>query len=322
MDPKVTVILSVFNGSSHFRESVESILSQTLDDIELILIDDGSTDDTPGVIAGLKDQRINAVRHEKSVGLTRSLNEGLQLARGKYIARQDSDDISLPDRLKRQYSFLEEHPELILTGCGAEIIYDNGRKASSFVPVTDPDKLVKGFSQKCQIFHPSIMFRNSRGISYRDKFVYSQDYDLYLRLLTQGEKIANMPDILIKYRLSPGAISYAKRAHQFLFSEKAREFYQQRLTTGRDSYDDFRTESILSIDAGSTDDWRLLQNEIKAGIEIEDLPRIRSFYLKYLRVRKKPDRYFLYFLMSFFPVGLLRMAKKIRPKKKIGKLDE
>ncbi|MBD3426749.1 MAG: glycosyltransferase [Candidatus Omnitrophica bacterium] len=321
-NPRISVVLSVFNGIPHLRESIESILDQTFDDIELILIDDGSTDDTPRIVESFTDKRIRKIRHEKNIGLTKSLNEGLRLARGKYMARQDSDDISLPERLSKQYAFMEKHPDIVLTGCGAEIIDNEGKKVSSFVPVTDPTVLARTSSEKCQIFHPSIIFRNDCGIYYREKFIYSQDYDLYLRLLTQGKKIANMPDILIRYRLSPGAISYSKRTHQFLFSRKAREFYEQRIRTGKDFYEDFNTDSVISINADNTEDSEILLNELKASVEIEDLQRIRSFYVKYLLARKRLDRYLVYFLISFLPAKFLRLVKKLNSKKRAGKLNE
>src|SRR3989337_2996755 len=127
---KVSVIMSVYNGERHLRESVDSILNQTFQDFEFIIINDGSKDQSKYILESYKDERIKLI-HNKNMGLTKSLNIGISIAKGKYIARQDADDISEPERLKTQYDFMEANPGLGLIGSQFEVIKENGEIAGS-----------------------------------------------------------------------------------------------------------------------------------------------------------------------------------------------
>ncbi len=126
--PRVSVLMSVYNGERFLRDSVESILGQTFTDFEFLILDDGSTDSTCEILEEYanKDARIVLVRNDRNLGLTRSLNKGLRLVRGEYLARQDADDISLPKRLEMQVKFLDAHPEVGVVGSALEIIDENG----------------------------------------------------------------------------------------------------------------------------------------------------------------------------------------------------
>src|SRR4051794_29608800 len=114
--PKVTVLLAVYNGERYLREAIDSILGQTFQDFEFLIINDGSTDSTREIILSYHDPRIRLVDNEDNIGQTRSLNRGLALAAGQFVARQDADDISEPERLASQVAFLEIHPEVVLLG--------------------------------------------------------------------------------------------------------------------------------------------------------------------------------------------------------------
>ncbi len=121
---KISVVMSVYNGQSYLREAVESILNQTFTDFELILIDDGSTDATGEILDeyATRDARIILSRNQNNIGLTRSLNQGISMSRGKYIARMDADDVSRADRLSRQFEFLEKRPEVGVLGSGYQLM--------------------------------------------------------------------------------------------------------------------------------------------------------------------------------------------------------
>jgi glycosyltransferase involved in cell wall biosynthesis len=125
-DPQVTVLLCVWNGEPHLKAAVDSILAQTFHDFEFLIIDDASTDGTPKFLASLTDPRVRVVRNETNLGLTRSLNRGLKLARGELIARQDADDWSTPDRLELQLPFLRANPPVVAVGAQAQLIDGNG----------------------------------------------------------------------------------------------------------------------------------------------------------------------------------------------------
>ncbi len=114
--PRVTVLMSVYNGEKYLREAIDSILNQTFKDFEFLIIDDGSTDSSADIIRSYTDFRIRLIQNEKNIGLTRSLNKGLKLAKGEYIARMDVDDISLPIRFEKQVSFLDKYEDVKLVG--------------------------------------------------------------------------------------------------------------------------------------------------------------------------------------------------------------
>jgi glycosyltransferase involved in cell wall biosynthesis len=217
--PRVSVLMSVYNGERFLINSVESILEQTFPDFEFLIIDDGSTDSTWEILEKYADKeaRIILVRNEKNIGLTRSLNKGLALARGEYLARQDADDISLPQRLEMQVKFLDAHPEVSLVGTGMEIIDENGKILALHQPPTDHESIAAELLIKNNsVGHSTVMARldilkELRG--YNERLPYAQDYDLWWRLCRK-RKIANLPEILVKWRDTPGNISRAHRADQ------------------------------------------------------------------------------------------------------------
>src|SRR3989344_8977423 len=117
--PPITVLLSVYNDSRFLKSAIESILNQTFSDFEFLVINDASTDNTAEIINSFSDPRLKTITNSHNLGLTKSLNIGLKEAQGKYIARLDADDISLPDRLKIQHDFMESHPDIALSGTDA-----------------------------------------------------------------------------------------------------------------------------------------------------------------------------------------------------------
>ena len=128
MQPKISVVMSVYNGTPYLRECIESILNQTCKDFEFIIIDDGSSDNTWKILTEYanQNQQIKLFKNEENIGLTKSLNKGLKLAGGEYIARQDADDVSLPDRFELQTRFLDAHLEVGALGSSAEVIDEQG----------------------------------------------------------------------------------------------------------------------------------------------------------------------------------------------------
>ena len=255
--------MSVFNGAQYLDGSVSSILNQSFANFEFIIIDDASEDDSSSIIKKFasQDQRIKIIKNDHNLGLTRSLNEGLKIARGKYIARQDADDFSLPERLRVQYSYLENRLKIFLIGSSAILIDGQGKKIGHYLKKDNPQKTARTLTRRNCVLHPSIMFRNphtknfGRGIYphtknfgvgvYREKFYYAQDYDLYLTLLTRGKKITNLPQCLIKYRYYRGSLSFKNLKIQKRFAQKAREFYNQRLKWGQDKYHLFNAQTIM-----------------------------------------------------------------------------
>ena len=217
MAPSVSVVMSVYNDECYLRESVESILNQTFKDFEFIIVDDASSDGTADMLQGYakRDKRIRLLTNSRNLGLTASLNRGLKIAGGSYIARQDGDDISLPKRFESQVDFLDSHPEVGVVGTWITKINENGYE-TVWRPPASPG-LVRWFLLfgPC-LAHPSVMFRRSlaeNGSLYDSKIIYAQDYDLWVRLCSKTQ-IANLPKVLYLRRLHKGMISFKHHEQQ------------------------------------------------------------------------------------------------------------
>lgn len=213
--PSVTVLMAVHDGERWLPTSLGSLRAQTYGDLELLVIDDGSTDSTPRMLATWPDPRLRVVRREGQ-GLTRALAHGVMLARGSYIARMDADDEALPRRLESQLAFLERHPDVVLCGTWAEIVNDEGRRLEVVrTPVTD--ELIRAqLLWDNALFHSSWMVRTDaiRAVGGYDIAVErAQDYDLAVRLERAG-RLANLPRPLLRWRRSAQGISVRQRALQ------------------------------------------------------------------------------------------------------------
>jgi len=209
--------MGVYNDAEYVAKSVESILTQTYEEFEFVIIDDGSTDNSSELLQEYADQddRITLFRQSNS-GLTKALNAGLARADGKYIARMDADDIADQNRLERQVEFLEKNPEIVLVGTQyTEVDADGNLLGRSDLPETDRE--IRDVLMKYNpFFHASVMMRAETVSSiggYNASFKYSQDYDLWLRLAKEGELI-NLSSELMKRRYDKTNISVAKETTQ------------------------------------------------------------------------------------------------------------
>ena len=209
---RLTVLMSVYNGEKYLREAVDSILSQTFRDFEFLIINDGSSDGTAQILESYDDPRMRIVYNEENIGLTRSLNKGLKLARGEYIARMDADDISLPERLEKQVEFLDAHPEVGVLGTWVEVIDGEGTVGqvwrSPQVP-TSPALLNWTLMFHNCLPHPSAMMRLRviEGMGgYDPEIRYAQDYDLWARasLITD---LTNLSQVLLRRRVAAEAVT-------------------------------------------------------------------------------------------------------------------
>ena len=202
--PKISVLMPVYNAEKYMEESIESVLNQTFRDFEFIIINDGSNDSSLSLLKKYKkkDKRIIILDNKKNLGLHISLNRGLNIAKGKYIARMDADDISLRDRFMIQFDYMEKHPEIFLIGGSAIIIDENGEKMGALLKGDNPNRIRKKLQKSNPLIHPSIIFRNTHEFFYREKFVCSEDYDLYLRMISKGKMLQNIEPFLIRYRIS------------------------------------------------------------------------------------------------------------------------
>ena len=207
--PRVSVVMSVYNDERYLRKAVESILNQTFNDFEFIIIDDGSTDGTSGILQRYAqiDKRIH-VHRQRNLGLISSLNEGCKLTRGKYIARMDADDISLPDRLAKQVHHMETYPEIGVLGTWAEYIDENGKAHGQWHMPTQPGMVGWSLIFGTCLAHPTVVMRSDVLESlnyYRLEALHVEDYDLWTRA-SFSTRIANLPEVLLKRRTREDSI--------------------------------------------------------------------------------------------------------------------
>jgi glycosyltransferase involved in cell wall biosynthesis len=204
----VSVLMGVHNGAPWVRDAVASVLAQTAGDIELIVVDDGSTDSTPAVLASITDPRLRVYR-EPHAGLTRALNRALRLATAPLIARLDADDIALPERLERQRAFLDAHPEVGILGTGAREVDAAGREVRRVRPLENDAAIRRALIRANPFVHSSVVLRRSaleRVGGYDETLPVAQDYDLWMRL-SRVTRLANLPEPLVVRRLLPGRVS-------------------------------------------------------------------------------------------------------------------
>jgi len=201
--PKVTVLMSVFNGSAHLRPSVESILNQTLSDFEFVIIDDGSSEPVSQIILDYQDDRIRLVRQE-NCGLTMSLNRGLNLARSPFIARMDADDISLPERLELQFEVFSKNQELDFVGTFFDVIDECENLVQKKELIRDPVYRLWRLMFHNNYGHGTMLFRKSAVINvgmYDVSLRFAQDYDLWSRISKKNNNTI-IPEYLYRYRMN------------------------------------------------------------------------------------------------------------------------
>ncbi len=209
--PVVTVLMSVYNGEKYLSEAIESILSQTFTNFEFLIINDCSTDASRNIILSYTDHRILLIDNFVNIGLTKSLNIGINLAKGRFIARMDADDLSLPHRLEKQISFLKNNPEISLVGSSAIVINEEGltiQNANVYLPSHQIfSKLFFGNT----FVHTSILGNSNvfKNFKYNPAIKYAQDYYL-LSQITEKHKVSNIEEALVKYRVHNKSISVSK----------------------------------------------------------------------------------------------------------------
>lgn len=226
--------MAAYNAAAYLRAAIESVLRQSFGDFEFIIVDDGSTDATAEIVASYDDRRILVLRNPENLGLIASLNRGLSQARGEFIARMDADDESLAQRFEKQLRFLDEHPDVGLCGTAFDTM---GDRSERWPVVHEPARL------KCQLLfdtgisHPTVMFRRElmlrHGLYYDPAYRHAEDYELWARFAEVTE-IANVPAVLLKYRLHPQSISHTNRDYQRQLSDGIRRRMLDRLGVSAD----------------------------------------------------------------------------------------
>lgn len=204
--------MAVYNGESHLQAALDSILRQSFRDFEFIIVDDASRDRTASVLDSCKDQRVLRYRNDQNLGLTKSLNVGLRLASGDYIARMDADDVSHSDRLATQLAFLERHLDHVLVGTSYRLIDDAGKPFLTNVKPMDDLELRWVSHTRTALEHSSVMFRrlgpHGAPYLYDETYRTAQDYEFWLRLMKDG-KGGVLKEVLLDYRVHPASVTVA-----------------------------------------------------------------------------------------------------------------
>ncbi len=227
-DPLISVILPVYNERKDYLIiSIESILNQTLSNFELLILDDGSTlPDCINLIDAYakKDPRIRVIRNDENIGLTKTLNKGLRMALGQFIARQDSDDISIKDRLEKQFNFMEKHPDYALCGSWSYIINEKGKNIGKKRGYSNYEDISKGILRINHFTHSTLFFRKKIADligGYSEDMARAQDYDFLLRLISKYP-VAMIPEYFLYYRAVEKSITFSSHKLQEKYAMKAR----------------------------------------------------------------------------------------------------
>lgn len=227
----VSIVLPVYNAQETIAEAIYSILCQTFVDFELILINDGSTDDSESVIGYFKDPRIQYYTNEKNKGLIYTLNRGISLAKGKYIARMDADDIAMPTRLEKQIRIMEQNSNIIV--CGTRIKYFGvvKRNGEFMAPETSEENKAWLLEEVC-FAHPTVMIRKdvliNNQIFYNSDYKNCEDYKLWVDLSEYGDYY-NIQEPLLKYRLSDTQITQKTNTIQLENARRCRREYWAKI---------------------------------------------------------------------------------------------
>jgi len=216
MEPAVSVIMSVHNDDAYLEQSIRSIINQSLKDLEFIIVDDASTDNSLEIIQQYAtiDHRIKLLKNKRRIGLTRSLNKAIEYAKAKYIARQDADDISLPKRLEIQLAFLKRNPNVGVIGTSCYLINERDEVIGKIIGPGKPD-LLRGNP----ITHGSIMMRKDafeKVGGYNESFLYSQDFNLWLKI-SRYYDVRILKEILYIYRIHHTSTGVTHKKQQILF---------------------------------------------------------------------------------------------------------
>lgn len=216
--PEISVLIPVYNTEEKYlRECVESILNQTFTNFELIILNDGSSNNVEEIIKSYDDKRILYYKNEKTEGITKSRNKLISLASGKYIAIQDHDDISFPDRLEKEYNFLENHKDISIVSAWIEVFseinYKLHKKKIKVWKKKESPKIID-FLKRCELIHPVCMWRKNDfekyNLAYEDGYYGAQDYALFSKAV-RYLKFANIQEPLLKYRRHPNNVSRNKK---------------------------------------------------------------------------------------------------------------
>lgn len=221
---RVSVLLPVRDGAAYLREALDSVLAQTLAELELVVVDDGSRDATPEILQGYRDPRMRVVRQERR-GLVTALRQGLEATWAPYVARMDADDVALPRRLERQVAVLDEVSGAGLVVPGVAVVDPDGRVVERIVLPAGHGDVVRRLLLRNPITHGAVVLRRAAVEEvggYREQYGANEDYDLWRRL-ARGWELRAIPDVLYRYRRHPAGVTSRQVADRVAARERLRD---------------------------------------------------------------------------------------------------
>jgi glycosyltransferase involved in cell wall biosynthesis len=313
---KVTVLMPAYNAGKYIAEAIESVLQQTFTDFKLLIIDDGSTDNTEEIIRSFSDKRIHLI-HQSHHGIAAALNKGLSKAASEYIARFDADDICFPERLMQQVAFLDEHPEVIIIGSDAEYISEDGEHLFHFKSIGHShQQIIQKIHSYCPFIHSSVMYRKEAIIKAGGYSIHAhsfEDYLLWIQLLKFG-KFANLPQQLIKVRFNPASVTIDERWRGRFFRKMKRDIISKGTITeseGSHLLNIIKSQDFQNIKEGAY--YALCGKKIL--LDNHQPKKARSLFTKAIsRYPYRLDNYALY-LLSFFPGSFISWLYQIKTNK-------
>lgn len=209
LNKKVTVLMPVYNAEKFLHSAIESILSQSFKDFDLLIIDDGSTDSSYSIIHSFNDSRIQYLKNEQNVGIVDTLNKGLDMIASSYIVRMDSDDWAYPNRIEKQVAFMDQHPKIAISGTSIQKFNEN-RNLKIINVKTDPQDIKTQLLFDNALMHPTVIMRNSvlnqSNYRYNNEHIAMEDFGLWQNVSLKHE-LGNLSDVLLKYRVNNEGIS-------------------------------------------------------------------------------------------------------------------
>lgn len=238
MQPTVSIVMPVYNTAPFLRQAIDSILQQTFDDFEFIIISDGSTDGSDEIVKSYTDNRIKYERNDMNTGLVNTLNKGVKFANGKYIARMDGDDIALPQRLEKQYNYMRAHPEVDLLATVVQLIDEKGTDIGFWTEDKNhvsAEQIQKFMPVNNCIAHPTVMAKGEvfRQYAYDADQKQAEDYDLWLRMLADRRQFHKLEDITVLHRILPKSFTRSQQRNiSFKLARTKYRFFFRQLGNG------------------------------------------------------------------------------------------
>jgi glycosyltransferase involved in cell wall biosynthesis len=283
-EPTVTVLLPVYNGAAYLAKAIESVLAQTYDDFELLIIDDASRDDSVDVVRSFEDPRIRLLLNDANLGQVGTVNRGLDEARGRYVARLDQDDTSLPRRLELQVRMLDSEPEVAVAGGWVEVVDPDGRVVETLRGATAglPELVAQILLHRVPIAHSAVMFRRDEVVAlggYDATYRLAEDQDLWRRLALERREARIVPEVVLRYLVHEGQQSAQSYGEQLENSMRSLDVFVAELSDRvpaeemRRLFTAGEPRGIRHVDAFLEDASRRLALDGRGAGELEGLLR-------------------------------------------------